>query len=53
MNDSYFDQRLQKLGITEEINKVDLIFGTNEKGQSEMDESTGKWKLFKTPRPHF
>ena len=50
---SYFEKRMQQLAITEEFNKIELIFGTNEKGQSEIDEATGKFKEFKRPVPIF
>src|SRR3954447_1818814 len=54
MNDlSYFEKRMQKLAITDDFNKIELIFGTNEKGQSEIDETTGKFKEFKRPVPIF
>ncbi len=46
---SYYEQRLASLGITPENNKVDLIFGTDEKGNQEMDPATGSFKIYKRP----
>lgn len=50
---TYYDKRMQMLGITPELNQVELIFGTDENGKQEVDTTTLTWKLYRRSVPVF